>query len=180
MTTKSNWFRFFVSTHSRTKAAASNICYYYRQLKVSTHSRAEAAAHICGQIHCRLPVSTHSRAEAAATINPYHSKRLNRFNTQPREGGCGWNWSAYRVKDTFQHTAARRRQLTSSWKGVLMLIVSTHSRAKAAAPIPFPAPEITGVFQHTAARRRLHILFQIWFNSLMFQHTAARRRLQHR
>ena len=34
-----------------------------------------------------------------------------------------------------------------------------------------------GVFQHTAARRRLGTLFCRSFYSKMFQHTAARRRL---
>ena len=33
------------------------------------------------------------------------------------------------------------------------------------------------MFQHTAARRRLGILFVLWLLGLLFQHTAARRRL---
>ena len=55
-------------------------------------------------------------------------------------------------------------------------LVSTHSRPKAAEPIPKNA-QPTGEFQHTAARRRLGLTSPITDFDVMFQHTAARRRL---
>ncbi len=56
------------------------------------------------------------------------------------------------------------------------LKVSTHSRAEAAASSSHQdilAPQ----FQHTAARRRLLLTHQEWYQPQTFQHTAARRRL---
>ena len=127
-----------------------------RALKVSTHSRAEAAAPF-GACPCSAgKVSTHSRAEAAAPLS-----RPNSF-----------------LGVMFQHTAARRR-LPFFNKGLKnFVLVSTHSRAEAAAlnhstDIAFSlvsthsraeaaANDVDSAvseeaFQHTAARRRLHI-----------------------
>ena len=57
------------------------------------------------------------------------------------------------------------------------IIVSTHSRPKAAGP-PFAAgTKPTAEFQHTAARRRLVISSLNGSRAMPFQHTAARRRL---
>ena len=55
----------------------------------------------------------------------------------------------------FQHTAARRRLL--EWEDNLkfVLVVSTHSRAEAAAGFPPKCRAPLLLFQHTAARRRL-------------------------
>ena len=99
----------------------------------------------------------------------------------------------------FQHTAARRRLLYDLAALAGVSVVSTHSRAEAAASgscentPPF-------LFQHTAARRRLlyalvkldeklavsthsraeaaELLRRYMVLILRFQHTAARRRLQ--
>ena len=58
-----------------------------------------------------------------------------------------------------------------------IVIVSTHSRPKAAAG--GDAVRINGsLFQHTAARRRLHSLIRSMSEQDEFQHTAARRRLR--
>ena len=54
--------------------------------------------------------------------------------------------------------------------------VSTHSRAEAAAELGKKADQATA-FQHTAARRRLPFNKGFLINSPLFQHTAARRRL---
>ena len=78
----------------------------------------------------------------------------------------------------FQHTAARRRLLDTVGVPMLMLIVSTHSRPKAAAPVNnnfFLQPHL---FQHTAARRRLLAKNSAGKVVSEFQHTAARRRLR--
>ena len=58
-----------VSTHSRTKAAATLDLSLEIQLTVSTHSRTKAAARHCCYIARYFLVSTHSRAKAAASDN---------------------------------------------------------------------------------------------------------------
>ncbi|WP_410000205.1 hypothetical protein [Neisseria sicca] len=98
------------------------------------------------------------------------------FNTQPPEGG----WNAILIKtasrNTFQHTAARRRLVPSARNWIRHCVfqhtaarrrlgsggsdlgeqqpVSTHSRPKAAGTISTLRFASIG-FQHTAARRRL-------------------------
>ena len=98
------------------------------------------------------------------------------FNTQPPEGG--WLMFDYYVADgtlfqhtaarrrldtrggfsmakkRFQHTAARRRLGSKPVKAAKPLIVSTHSRPKAAGACAFVSG-LRSKFQHTAARRRL-------------------------
>ena len=106
------------------------------------------------------------------------AERMERFNTQPPEGGCVIGTAANAALPTvsthsrpkaaapggvclqiglyvFQHTAARRRLLAAR---------ALHSME-------------TATFQHTAARRRLPTASALEASSLMFQHTAARRRL---
>ena len=84
------------------------LCLYILN-KVSTHSRPKAAGCFRGFIPIRLSVSTHSRPKAAGVMTSCTQCVLNRFNTQPPEGG--WmnlkrlNYSMM----LFQHTAARRR-----------------------------------------------------------------------
>ena len=55
------------------------------------------------------------------------------FNTQPREGGCLEQAKAQVDGVQFQHTAARRRLLYIKRIVHTADLVSTHSRAKAAA-----------------------------------------------
>ncbi len=55
----------------------------------------------------------------------------------------------------FQHTAARRRLELELIDDFGMVLVSTHSRPKAAGAYIGDNGEITIKFQHTAARRRL-------------------------
>ena len=56
------------------------------------------------------------------------------FNTQPRGGGCGRLNNTHWMLFVFQHTAARRRlPYVQSFKNIDFM-VSTHSRAEAAAP----------------------------------------------
>ena len=98
----------------------------------------------------------------------------------------------------FQHTAARRRlggdwprcgcQWAVSthsrpkaagirlWLSSASVIVSTHSRPKAAGQ-PRRSQTQAGLFQHTAARRRLVGRYITNSKTSPFQHTAARRRL---
>ena len=55
----------------------------------------------------------------------------------------------------FQHTAARRRLRYATTSAQMQLLVSTHSRPKAAASLESPTQNGRAMFQHTAARRRL-------------------------
>ena len=100
-------------------------------------------------------VSTHSRPKAAANVKSITIRKWSGFNTQPPEGGC-----------------------QSEIRGLMMAHdVSTHSRPKAAACVPSVYAISVFLFQHTAARRRLHHVFVVPDRIVMFQHTAARRRL---
>ena len=76
------------------------------------------------------------------------------FNTQPPEGG----W----ISQIQKFTGIRK--------------VSTHSRPKAAGP-SCCTRQTAGLFQHTAARRRLDLEADGVGVVDLFQHTAARRRL---
>ena len=81
---------FPVSTHSRPEAAAAYDWHNAAVIRVSTHSRAEAAAKFKNKFYSDVGVSTHSRAEAAAFRGFCFGVLFNGFNTQPREGGCGF------------------------------------------------------------------------------------------
>jgi len=54
------------------------------------------------------------------------------FNTQPPEGGWHWPSTFNNRHIKFQHTAARRRLGQPRLPGPHYLLVSTHSRPKAA------------------------------------------------
>ena len=54
------------------------------------------------------------------------------FNTQPPEGGWGRGYVCVYLSMRFQHTAARRRLVTTAAVEVKFYGVSTHSRPKAA------------------------------------------------
>ena len=96
---------------------------------------------------------TAARRRLTSAVN-YCWLGVNRFNTQPPEGGWQSYSRLYLDLHSFQHTAARRR-LMCFYKLFKLFIW----------------------FQHTAARRRLHHLRLTQTFGLWFQHTAARRRL---
>ena len=147
----------------------------------------------------RLMVSTHSRPKAAGrnwrcphwvTRWFQHTAARRRLAAIP---------ACLPLPTRFQHTAARRRLDVPLTKRAIALLVSTHSRPKAAGtlwtrhslpPKCFNTQPPEGGwwwlrcwrgrlrrFQHTAARRRL--ARSSWKNCAWsrFQHTAARRRL---
>ena len=130
-------------------------CALLKSHNVSTHSRAKAAAKTSiGFLRCNF-VSTHSRAKAAAVNKVIPEFLTWSFNTQPREGGCFRDTRIIKRLLLFQHTAARRRlqpfavfllkrqmfQHTAARRRLPPRtryhkpsdLVSTHSRAKAAA-----------------------------------------------
>ena len=145
-----------------------------------------------------------------------------RFNTQPRGGGCQTCADLLNLQTMFQHTAARRRLLlVTIWLRILMsfntqprgggclchriychyqIRFNTQPRG-GGCPTLSSCPKHLWMFQHTAARRRLHkeqiiAAFaqavsthsraeaaasetDILPSSIKkFQHTAARRRLR--
>ena len=166
-----------VSTHSRPKAAGPDRIKQRRRRGFQhTAARRRLASflwvgrliHYCfntqppeggWKIIPNLPipegVSTHSRPKAAGDVDGVY--RLHQL--------------------AFQHTAARRRLVSTSFLIFFRSDVSTHSRPKAAGKYP-SISKLVKRFQHTAARRRLglNITSSVW-ELISFQHTAARRRL---
>ena len=82
---------------------------YLQFLQVSTHSRLKAAGGVSVHRPPSVGVSTHSRLKAAGPAVIANLSAIQRFNTQPPEGG----WKA-------------KKRLADS------RLVSTHSRLKAA------------------------------------------------
>ena len=192
----------------------------YIGIMVSTHSRAKAAADVGINIELLDIVSTHSRAEAVALFDRTFHESQQCFNTQPPKGGCYTNFPSIpppffvsthshpKAAATmpcasspilpFQHTAARRRLLALLCSLVVLTLVSTRSRAKAAAlndkiirgcstvsthsrakaaAVGIMMSKHGARFQHTAAWRRLHLISNRCTVYCWFQHTAAWRRL---
>ena len=100
-----------------------------------------------------------------------------RFNSQPPEGGWFAGYDKVGYHRSFQLTAARRRLVVDVGLDEKQIVVSTHSRPKAAGQFHHARIKLFGAFQLTAARRRLagHDLLHVF--DLSFQLTAARRRL---
>ena len=98
-------------------------------------------------------VSTHSRPKAAGFPFPLKGHVVRFQHTAARRRLVR---SKQRAQPTlaFQHTAARRRLANMPHTKWLKLLVSTHSRPKAAGTRFFCVSTTNG-FQHTAARRRL-------------------------
>ena len=166
-----------VSTHSRPKAAGSPEI--ARQMNVQFQHTAARRRLVpkCSKLH---KPSTFQHTAARRRLGP----------GRPRER---------RDTGAFQHTAARRRLGVLPCLAAAVLMVSTHSRPKAAGDFrrlfalfcivsTHSRPKAAGYqlplskqpiksFQHTAARRRLGQQNGNWLYPESFQHTAARRRL---
>ena len=80
------------------------------------------------------------------------------------------------ISHEFQHTAARRRLPFSILICLLSIIVSTHSRAEAAATMRQPGRLCLRVSTHSRAEAAA-LCFPKNALYVLFQHTAARRRL---
>ncbi len=96
-------------------------------------------------IQINTPVSTHSRPKAAGRPLGRPTQEKPSFNTQPPEGGWPIGWLIALLANWFQHTAARRRLGRHILKLPPSILVSTHSRPKAAGypsrrpPRPLPS-----------------------------------------
>ena len=102
-------------------------------LPVSTHSRPKAAAH---RTLCSLSANSGFNTQPPEGGCSYHDTLKTvraSFNTQPPEGGCNAQSRTVGRGVMFQHTAARRRLPSIQKCKALILLVSTHSRPKAAA-----------------------------------------------
>ena len=100
---------------------------------VSTHSHPKVAAALIPSILSMLKVSTHSHPKVAANANFLYYQPIQRFNTQPPEGGGIKRDLVTDVTVKFQHTATRRWLPILNLDGLQELTVSTHSHPKVAA-----------------------------------------------
>ena len=125
-----------VSTHSRPKAAGCWFSQMARTAKVSTHSRPKAAGEIHGETLKAVEVSTHSRPKAAGASTDEYSRTMP-VSTHSRPKAAGGNAMTPRAGHD----------------------VSTHSRPKAAGADLCSHVFVMQMFQHTAARRRLAVLW---------------------
>ena len=103
-------------------------------------------------------VSTHSRPKAAGVCKMSLLTRSSFQHTAARRR-LAWLMRRQAAVCLFQHTAARRRLACAAHYLHVALIVSTHSRPKAAA-LHFWVAAKSLLFQHTAARRRLSRLIK--------------------
>ena len=143
---------------------------------VSTHSRSKAAATARQVGQYGSKVSTHSRSKAAAITRLYKKSNVDGFNSQPLEGGCILSKESHLFSCKFQLTAARRRLPTSGTGYKRVPIVSTHSRSKAAAICINQRQAIRHVSTHSRSKAAAKTL-QKQIVRQEFQLTAARRRL---
>ena len=167
-----------VSTHSRPKAAAIWSMAREWGYTVSTHSRPKAAAASTVNVLCELTMFQHTAAR----------RRLHNFEKVIYIIKLFQHTAARRrllrlVKRqkafiTFQHTAARRRLPLFSSPLALSVIVSTHSRPKAAACKHRIRQDKIGSFNTQPPEGGCKCIWAIIMVSFRFQHTAARRRLQ--
>ena len=89
---------------------------------------------------------------------PPNCLRMTGFNTQPPEGGWRAPNGCHTSANGFNTQPPEGGWLANP-KSLSQQGVSTHSRPKAAGPKP-PKPINRGKrFQHTAARRRLELIF---------------------
>ena len=97
-----------ISTHSRAKAAGSDVWWRRRRAGISTHSRAKAAGHKCKSKGNKFYISTHSRAKAAGTREDAFSAGVD-ISTHSRAKAAGFFGRRVYPEKGFQLTAARRR-----------------------------------------------------------------------
>ena len=98
---------------------------------VSTHSRLKAAGKLPSYLRVPYLVSTHSRLKAAVPADPPRIALIC-FNTQPPEGGWPVGFGSYPIWLCF-NTQPPEGGWMAYWRRLRLLsVVSTHSRLKAA------------------------------------------------
>ena len=148
--TDNGFFRIFVSTHSRPKAAG-RLCIISSVLSaVSTHSRPKAAgSKRAFSFSSSSRVSTHSRPKAAG-LDKRRSNSKHDVSTHSRPKAAGLitdGRTAHGIQ--FQHTAARRRLDDYNIDDLPVLDVSTHSRPKAAGCLYYGTGVVIEVSTHS-------------------------------
>ena len=123
-----------VSTHSRPKAAG-NVRLKHIRICLFQHTAARRRL-VCDDMISGLTISfQHTAARRRLDREKMKKRGFFCFNTQPPEGGwmssISWMW----MSTLFQHTAARRRLERVRYVQVSKIIVSTHSRPKAAGQV---------------------------------------------
>ena len=103
-----------------------------RWIGVSTHSRPRAAGLSTIRLGCPLRFQHTAARGRLAGQHRDNGIRTFGFNTQPPEGGWMPVWSVGLQVEKFQHTAARGRLGPIKNHILTMLVVSTHSRPRAA------------------------------------------------
>ena len=98
-----------VSTHSRPKAAGAFLKSYKHLCYVSTHSRPKAAGHPPLPRWAAVKTFQHTAARRRLDRQAHGAGAVDRFNTQPPEGGWDGFTLVLMLWLAFQHTAARRR-----------------------------------------------------------------------
>ena len=115
--------------------------------------------------------------EGGWRLLPLTDTTFTGFNTQPPEGGWPPEKTPKRLKNEFQHTAARRR-LDGVGDGVdFGFAVSTHSRPKAAGAVNALGMAVVIVSTHSRPKAAGSYRLNRYMHMPLFQHTAARRRL---
>ena len=142
-----------VSTHSRPKAAGrsqtiSNRCAVFQH----TAARRRLDYRQCPPLLLRLFQHTAARRRLGTKRVWWLRTRWFQHTAARRRLGSGHIGTGQ--KKMFQHTAARRRLASKSDKWRRVVLVSTHSRPKAAG-LTRRSAKLICWFQHTAARRRL-------------------------
>ena len=122
-------------------------------------------------------VSTHSRPKAAALIQKRTAHKRWFQHTAARRRLRSWLGNAGRGV-VFQHTAARRRLLRWIGQRIKDFFVSTHSRPKAAAKPSARKQQAKHGFNTQPPEGGCESIALSLITIGMFQHTAARRRLQ--
>ena len=147
--------RYFVSTHSRPKAAESrDFAECWIAQFQHTAARRRLTQSINGIVANCAFQHTAARRRLIDQTNNHRLPNIVSTHSRPKAA---------------EYTTSRTSYSTS---------VSTHSRPKAADQSHLPPNQNRCLFQHTAARRRLNTPLLIVPVTLRFQHTAARRRLK--
>ena len=169
-----------VSTHSRPKAAAPVRGQRTRTNAslVSTHSRPKAAARCL--LCCLLPdqVSTHSRPKAAA-LDMVQRPHYCRVSTHSRPKAAADGKTNLFIINTSFNTQPPEGGCQRTFNKTRKLKEFQHTAARRRLHVHGTPTGSKRAFQHTAARRRLPSSFPLNGARASFQHTAARRRLRY-
>ena len=125
----------------------------------------------------RMLMFQHTAARRRLAANRPKPKLRKSFNTQPPEGGWFAASAVCVLYGLFQHTAARRRLDTEFVVQYSELLVSTHSRPKAAGCYIFCHVAHFACFNTQPPEGGWRLTLNNQKEKTMFQHTAARRRL---